>query len=746
MRVILCCLLCLAALAALARPYAKGDVIALKEHVGREWADELIHYELTFAQGEFPGGAARLLVDGEELPGQLAGVTTYPDGSLKAATLWLVTTLRPNATQALTLQPGRPTATSDLRMARQGDTLEVTTALTGARFHLTETTFDPPIPAAKAPSYLAAVRQRGGTWGGRGWFETPHTCRSAKVWVLEEGPVFVTVGFRYAFDGYRGAGQDIYQGTVRIAARQELIEVRDSYALGDPKVYQLWKPKNRADEISWDWWAWRPHDAESNFCFSLYDGLRPTKARWFGHNATEPEKRTGPALMQLDFETDYHLTYTKTHFEVDVTAYHGNCPDRALSYLVWRGEDPASDAVGVIGLRPAEWIHPDMLPRLSQSINQHTGTGGLRLYSTAAPDLILKTPLHLGRRVWGLVTLRMPEAGLTEDEVKDGTVVRYAAQRGSSQALKLRTKYGNRPLDKVKEWTLDWPAAKTYPALFITDGGLPAVLARIRTSPTLLKRAKSLQYKPINRYIVASGETHAQDAYADLMRNLDAFISGVFDWGYNAHNVGLNINQFPWWMQEYSAQFDLIMGMPEVTAAQKAALRARFAFCAQMLHDPDFLPPRATGTGWGSANMPVNMRGAQAVTACALSDNPDAQPWLAFAIECVDVLVQQVWAEDGSSISGPHYTGTQADPLMNMALPLYYAGALPPIQKKFPRLAKFTRLMMDRMTPPEPRARYTRLLPTIGHTMLEYDSNIGKYALLMNLTDQAPFAWSKRCL
>lgn len=724
------------AFGAVAQPYKPGDTLRLKEYVGREWTEELIHYDLEFPQGLFPDKVVKLTVEGGgELPVQLSEVTTHADGSLKSAAVWTVVTLHANESLQLSLAPGASAAATDLAVKRKNDQLEVTTAKTGARFNLLEKTFAQPMAADQLPPYLAAIRLRGGTWAGRGWFETPHKCRAARVWVVEQGPVFVTVGFRYAFDGYRGEGQDLYQGTVRLAARQELIQVDEEFALGDPKVYQYWKPKNRADELMWDWWQWRPHDAESRFCFSLYDGLKPTKARWLGHTATEPEKRTGPN-PGIDHETEYLLTYKKTHFEVDVGATHDNCPDWAVSYMVWRSEDPRSDAVGVFGMNAAGWVNPDMLPRLSKSINQHTDTAALRVISTAQPDLIVKAPLHLGKREWGLVTLQMPEAANTVDDLKDGKVVKYGFQKGASQSLQLRNKYGCVPLDRVKDWTLEWPSKKNYPSLFIKEGGMPAVLARIRTSQTLLNRAKSLGHKPVNRYILNSTAKNAQDALADLMRGLDGFINGALDLGYNGHSVGLNINQFPWWMQEYSAQFDMVMGMPELSAADKDKLKAHYAFCAHMLHDPNFWPPRATGVGWGSANMPVNMRGAQAVTACALSDNPDAKPWLALAVEVVDVLVPNVWSEDGSCVSGPHYTSTQADPLMNMVMPLYYAGVMPPVQKKYPRLANFTRLMIDRMTPPEPRARYTRVLPTFGHTCVEYDSNIGKYALLMNLTDR----------
>jgi len=737
----------LIAVNAFALPYTKGDTIRLKEYVGKEWPNELIHYNLAFKQGDFPGTEVKLLADGAEIPVQLNEVAKYDDGSLKSATMWLVTTLKPNSVQELALQPGKPTATADLQESREGNVLQVLTAHTGARFNLLDKTFDPPVAAEMVPPYLAAIRQRSGAWSGRGWFETPHKCRKARVWVMESGPVFVQVGFEYAFDGYRGPGKDLYQGFVRVAAGQELVQVNEEFSLGDPKVYQYWKPKNRADELMWDWWEWRPHDAESNFCFSLYDGLRPSKARWFGHNATIPEKRTGSGIMQLDHETDYPLTYHTPRFEIDITADHGNQPDCGLSYMLWRAEDPRSDVLGIFGLQPSDWVHPDMLPRLSTTINQECSTAEMRIFSTAKPDLILKAPLHLGKRSWGFVTLQMPDAG-PQDDVQDGKVVKYGFEKDSSQVLRLRNKYGDIPLDKVKDWTLEWPTKKAFPSLFIKDGGMPGLLQRIRSSKILMDNAKSEQYKPLKRYILNSTARNAQDSYDYLMHGLDGFINGVFDCGFGAHNVGLNINQFPWWMQEYAAEYDMVMGMPEISEQQKATLKAHFAFCVEMLHDLNFWPSRLNGVPWGSANMPVNMRGAQAVTACALSDNADSKPWIALATEVVDLLVQNIWSADGSCVSGPHYTGTQADPLMNMALPLYYAGAIPPVQKKYPQLANFTRLLIDRMTPPELRARYTRLLPTIGHTMLEPDGNIGKFAVLMNLTDrklggQAYWMWKR---
>ncbi len=732
-------MLCMSALGFLVpisqgREHRKGQLLRLKEYVGREWPDELIHYDLTFRRGEYPGGSLKLFDQaGKELPVQLAGVRTHDDGSLKSARVWLVTTLRPKAVQEWRLAPGVCAAVSDLRLVRKGKVLKVTTARTGAEFRLGERTFKTPVAAAEVPSYLSAIRQRSGTWGGRGWFETPHKCRSYKVWIMERGPVYVKVGFEYRFDGFRGEGKDIYKGHVRIAARQELIEFVEDYSLGDPKVYRIWQPKSRAEEIMWDWWQWRPHEARHNFCFSIYDGLKPTKARWYGHNSTIPEKRTG-RNPGMDFETDYKLDYSQDRFDIAVTSYHRGCPDQALSYMAWREADPRSDAVAVIGIRPTEWQHADMVPHLMKTIVHHTDTACVRIHALKKPDLVVKAPLHLGKRVWGITTLKMPEAGPTKDERKGGKIVSYAFQQ-PSLALKLRSKYGNRQLDKVKDWTLEWPSTRTYPSLFVKKGGLEAVLRRIRSSRILLNHARRQTHKPIMRYILDNNARHAQAAYNDLMNWCNRHIDILFNDGYCSHK-GTNNNQYPWWMQEMSGRFDLIMGMPEVSQEQKVVLKAYFSFCVHMLQDDDFMPPRSTGVGWGSANMPVNTRGGRAITAAVLADNPDAKVWFDRAVEYVDALVNKVWSEDGSPISGPHYVSTQADPLMNMALPLYYAGALPPIQKKYPRIRNFTRLLIDRLTPPDRRVGNVRILPTIGHTRLEYCANIGKYAMMMNLTDK----------
>jgi len=521
--------------------------LVLTEYVGKRWEAELIHYDLSFDQGVLPEGSIKLVsVGGKEHPVQLSQVERHADGSLRRARVSLVVTLEPHSTMAWRLVSGKPMAASDLIVQQTGDRLEVTTSRTGARFQIGERTYDPPASAKQVPAYLTAIRHRSGTWGGAAWFETPHKCRRCRVWIVEQGPVFVSVGFEYAFDGFRGEGQDVYRGHVRIAAQQELIEINEEFSLGDPTVYRIWKPKNRAEEIMWDWWQWRPHEAKHNFCFSIYEPVKPTRARWFGHNSSIPGKRTG-RNPGMDFETEYSLDYGQDRFDISINAYLRGCPDQAKSYFAWRAENPASDAIGIIGVRGVDWLHPDMTPHLMKVIVHHTDTADLRIHARKKPDLVVKAPLHLGKRVWGILTLKMPEAARVEDEMKDGKVSRRAFMVDSTEALKLQSKYGNRQLDKVKDWTLAWPSTKTYPSLFIKKGGIEAVRARVNSGGILRKHARSQRHKAIMRYLLDGGEKHAQASYKEVMDWCRRHIDLLFVHGYCSHR-GLNNNQYPWWI------------------------------------------------------------------------------------------------------------------------------------------------------------------------------------------------------
>ena len=90
-----------------------------------------------------------------------------------------------------------------------------------------------------------------------------------------------------------------------------------------------------------------------------------------------------------------------------------------------------------------------MLPHEPALIKQHTDTNDLRVYSTAERDIIVRCPLHLRRREWAIAVAKNPS--VVSAEVTDFT-----------PTARLLAKHGGFPLDKVKEWTLEWPDTHRY--------------------------------------------------------------------------------------------------------------------------------------------------------------------------------------------------------------------------------------------------------------------------------------------
>jgi hypothetical protein len=139
--------------------------------------------------------------------------------------------------------------------------------------------------------------------------------------------VLAKIAFEYRFDGFRGEGGDVYRGTAQITVGQEIIYLTEQFSLGDPKVYCEPQFSSEAEELLWDWWPWRPHEAADNFCFSFTAGgvFQPTHARCIQHNVTTPTKGRS---MNCYGENEYPLPFDSSRLEFTLNAYTCLQPDR----------------------------------------------------------------------------------------------------------------------------------------------------------------------------------------------------------------------------------------------------------------------------------------------------------------------------------------------------------------------------------------------------------------------------------
>jgi hypothetical protein len=689
----------------------------LRDSIGRAWSNELIHYDVQFPAGQCWTNGARLVDDaGAPVPGQWSDLKLHPDGSVASGSVWFVLSLPANATRTFTLHGGKQTEASarydtDLALQLDGHSVSLTTSKTGVRLPLGAEKFPAPQPADKLPAALQGIRLASGGWTGRGWFETKQLCSGWSAKLTDDGPVFKRVVIRYDFEP--GIS---YEVAVRVTAGQEIVSVTEEFNLGDPKVYQPPKFRDEKQELLWDWWKWRPHEAADNFCFSFYGTFKPTRARANAHTVSVPEKgRT----TQTHGDNEYPLTYAGDRFEFSLNPWLRGLPDQSAFYTMYRAEDANSDVVAILPTFASRWRHPDMLPHDPGFIQQHTDTADLRVYSAAKPDLFVRCPLHLGRREWAIATLRNP--GVVTEE-KNKTVI------GA-----LSRKYGALPLDKVKDWILEWPQKAKYPHLFIEAGNLDGLRARIRSLPALVASLEKEKHIPVHRWLLDGKDEDAQKAYDELVAALDAKITDAFAWPFGGERTG--INAFPWHMMTHASHADVLLGWPKLTAEQRQHLLRRMAFLTYISYDDEYLPPRKAGFGWGSAGMPMNVGGARGTLAALLSDHPHDPAWVAASAKYLRYVSEAYFGEDGSPLSCPHYSlHTEGGPVTAVALALGRTGAIGDVRKNLPRLHNYGRFLVDMMTPKDVRFGQ-RLLPTHGDTPWEGNGLAGQIAPLFKSSD-----------
>lgn len=642
-------------------PQRFADGVTLKEHLGRSWPAELVHFDYSFAPGKWrASNAAMVDAAGRRTPAQLRIGRRHPDGSVAEAEVWFITSLDAGAVRQFKLQPAEG-ETSDLHTTLDGTTLEVRNGLVGTRFHLGEKQFSTPVTASEVPPFLMEVRLRSGAWTGRGWLETPKKCRSYKVELIESGPVFARVAFEYHFDGFRGEGGDIYRGTAQITLGQEVVYLTEEFSLGDPKVYREPQFPSEAEGLLWDWWKWRPHEAEDNFCFSFTAGgaFQPTHARCIEHNVTTPTK--GQSMGLDRGENEYPLPFDTNRLEFTLNALSRLQPDQAVLYTHFRKEQADSDIISILPCRPGQWRNPDMIPHDPAQIKQHTDTSDLRVYSTAQRDVLVRAPLHLGRREWAIAVLKNP--GVVT-EARDFTPV-----------CRLSAKHGGFALDKVKDWILEWPDTHRYAS----------------TPPDRDSKA---------------GKEHR-----DVANLLGRFVREALDFPRGGERTG--INSFPNNCATFIGRARALLESGQLTAEQGRLLRAQAAFLTYLLWDDDYFPPRRNGYGGGSANMPVSVARGRMDSAANLPDHPMARQWLATSAKVMGYVINANFGEDGSPQSNPHYMGLLTDAAVSTARLLKERGAIQDEKTAFPHFHKAARFLVDMVTPVDIRLGQ-RLVPPVG--------------------------------
>ena len=675
----------------------------LREPLGRHWSNELVGFDLA---GGIPNGPTRVRRnDGAILPAQCTG-----------GKLWFLADLEPGARHEYQVIGGGPERSdSDITISRSEDTLDICNSITGMRIPAGEHRYPAPVPAEEVAAPLLAVRTRGGKWIGRGWFNCVQRIKAWRSEITAEGPVFAEARLHYEFESGR------CEIRLRLLAGAQVILIEEEYDLGEDQ-----------EQVN-DW------------CFSLHEGFRPRVARWSGHRA-DPEFHQGQWTASRDFyetvrEYEYRIDYSHDHPDWRMLGWNTWWLNSGTYWGASADRSPQADFVGLFRRHPGQWRNP----------------AALRMWTTAEPDIFLALPLNVRRREWEVDGIDLDyrhytgwlEEGFPATTGRRqwgilistwGQAVRKDNKVAGSGLCRARIKYGELPLNKVKDWVLEWedPQPPTYPRLFMKPGQVEAWRERAGRYPELLANMpdpnrhlrvsgwadtgqRELQYlltedstlgrelldHPIN-YIRPDGRP---DSDCGLRQNLDMiveeFLDGEGDTGMRGHFLhGAH------WLKDAAIRFDVVMSLPDLTDDDRRQLRARMAFCAHKLADLDWYP-RGTGFHLGNLNMPPRAEAALGIAACTIPTHPHARQWTDRARKhCIDALAEQTFP-GGAWQECPRYQFFSMRPFVELALAINYAGF--PSFLADENFRQAMRFAVRLLSPRDPRFGY-RTLAELGNT------------------------------
>ncbi|MHB9134699.1 MAG: hypothetical protein ACYDBB_26810 [Armatimonadota bacterium] len=664
----------------------------LTESLGHQWTNELIFYPLAANFPAKPGQEKDFTVTDETtkpLPFQF-WIRTDANGKPEKC-LALLVDLAPYAKRTFTLTRAKNPAVNpkDLAITEDKGSYLLSTSRTAARIAGRDTV-KPGTPFAQLPPPILAVKGVSGVWLGEGSLSGMQPVTKYSSQIEAAGPLFLQAKIRYEF-----GPRKFYQVRVRLVSGENMVLVNEDFALSPEEVtgISFIKPPDLAPEIGTpshynDWlinkgigWNDIPTDVSKYPCFrfNFTKGWGAERARGIGVGQAKPVyTRKDLAHAQQDWRLGFVLTpFQERGFR-----------QSTLGFDAEGGED----YLGVFHRFGSHWVHPNenrvLMPWLEEGVVGHF--------------LAFE-----GHREWGMMvsaTGPQNEAKLTQGEDRKFALIQHA-----------QVKYGDTPLDKVKDWVLEWDLPKDafFPRIFYT----PDSIARMkRDYPQLPEDIKKLIKQDIEANAFLTGDTNTlRQSYLNYGQGglrdaaLD-FLNG----GNNTHNT--YTHRYGLVVISYGRKLDIALSASTVTNEERKKALAIMAFHAYKMADQDYWAYHGYAGGPSNPNMMTSNCNALATAVAMLPGHPMQREWLQLLrrMVCADVFTSISPA--GAWLESPGYQGAGNTPLNETVLILKNTGTVDltsdPVYGK--RLNDVSTYFANLLTPPDPRFQGRRMPMALG--------------------------------
>ncbi len=654
--------------------------IRLADVLNHKWADELVTYDLDFPAGQAALNSIRLYdVDhGKELPFQLSKVV-FHDGKrqfVKSAVIAFFvdelpamgarnyTVLWDPGTFASAMQPAAALRETDLK----AETFEVTNGLFSVRL-AGQRSFDNPVKAHTVPGPLRGFKGPDGVWRATSRFVTDAKLLGWKGDLVEQGPLWKLYRVHFQFDGGR-----FYELELKMVVNNPYAYVteRNNFRL---RLAELPHPL-----------CGRSGHMDHGKCYTRWgvaDQLRILMKENF-----DPDICYTPETFSYGFAQD-----PLKHDAMKVwTAVRPVFPSVDAPWLgTYSTDEKTNDLIAIVGRDAAHWEYPD------SSINPHHLTPGvnaeMHFVDEPGEHAYYRIPMARAVRHWLLAV----------GDKREWTKLRYpgGAQTRYPYLAHLRTKVCDLPLDKVKEWHLDWKQKLPgEPRLFFSPDQAQALWKRIEAHEPFkpyLSKVKGLLTGKGGAKTVNGVSAHTGGNMVDLLLRV----------GYSGFVQSISIVR-P--MRGVAERLDY--NARTLDPAQVARTRREMAFLTSVVTDGDYWQ-YAWNKGRTSylPNFGSDLYLAVGMMALVLPDHPNSKQWLQYALGELDKEFKYYISPDGAgeeNIANYYlWTWRQLTVLLGA---LKHNGIFD--AATHPRYQAACRFWIEILTPPQPKlAAYSGAAP-----------------------------------
>jgi len=282
-------------------------------------------------------------------------------------------------------------------------------------------------------------------------------------------------------------------------------------------------------------------------------------------------------------------------------------------------------------------------------------------------------------------------------------------------------KYSDLPLNRVKDFTLEWSGQVEHPRLLATKSEIQEFKANFKVDTKRLNalRRNNPNVALLDDYIAYALATDD----AEFKRRLARFALIQLQ---SAVDLYVRETKFPTQGSDPPRHYDQVtvavnaidaVLRPDVLSPAELQLaRSQLAFLAYTLANPSVFSPERNFSG--NPNMRTTTRCLLGMIACLIPEHPKAKDWAQVGIREMAIELEKWTGPNGGWLEAPHYMTVSMDAIVPFAVALRQTTFADQDWTLHPKLRDAIRWLASISTPPDPRLAGQRHMPEIGNTYL----------------------------